>query len=218
MGFDRVQYKFTANSKIRKKLLKSSKVSLCFTRKIVLYSLTKFDILKPWNNIQSLRRFDWGFWQTSKQIHRKLQYKQKVFEEFQGMSRFSRKIFMYSSTKFGILKSWANIQSLRTFDLGFWETSKQIYRKLQYRVKTLKSSRVFLTFLEKWFCLRWPNLAFKNLEPIFYDSEDSIYAFDRLQHKFIRNSDLSKKFFKSLKVCLAFPEKLFCIRLPNLAY
>ena len=30
-------------------------------------------------------------WQTSKQIHRKLQYKDKVFEEFQGLSRFPRK-------------------------------------------------------------------------------------------------------------------------------
>ena len=149
MGFDRVQYKFIANSKIRKKLLKSSKVSLCFTRKIVLYSFTKFGILKHWTNIQSLRRFCWGFWQTSKQIYRRLQYKQKVFEEFQGMSHFSRKIVMYSSTKFGILKSWTNIQLLRTFDLVFWETWKQIYRKLQYRVKDFEEFQGLSDFPRK---------------------------------------------------------------------
>ena len=42
--------------------------------------------------------------QTSKQIYRKLKYREKVFEEFQRLLRFPRKIVLYSSTKFGILK------------------------------------------------------------------------------------------------------------------
>ena len=36
--------------------------------------------------------------------YRKLQYNEKVFEEFQGLSCFPRKIIFYSSCKFGILK------------------------------------------------------------------------------------------------------------------
>ena len=75
-----------------------------FPRKMVLYSSTKFGILKPWTNIPWPRRFDLGFWQTSKQIYQKLQYREKAFEELQGLSRLPRKIVLYSSTKFGILK------------------------------------------------------------------------------------------------------------------
>ena len=132
MGFDRVQYKFIGNSKIRKKLLKSSKVSLCFTRKNsivfahqiwyfqefeglsrfprknVLYSPTKFGILKPWANIQSLRSFDLGFWQISKQIYRKRQYGEKVFTKPQALPCFPTKMILYSPTKFGILKPSTN--------------------------------------------------------------------------------------------------------------
>ena len=46
---------------------------LCFTRKIVSYSLTKLGNFQCWtNNIPWLRRFTIGFWETSKQIYRKL--------------------------------------------------------------------------------------------------------------------------------------------------
>ena len=102
---------------------------------MILYSLTKFGIIKPWTNIPWLRRFDLGFWQTSKQIYRKLQYVEKVFREFQGLPRFPRKIVLYSSTIFGIIKPWANIPWLWTFDLGFWQSFKHIYRQLQYTEK-----------------------------------------------------------------------------------
>ena len=104
-----------------------------FPRKMVFYSSTKFGIMKPWTNIPWLRIFDWGFWQTSKQIFRKLQYRKKVFEELQGFLRFPWKMVLSSLTKFGIIRTWTNIPWLRLFDLGLWQTSKQIYRKLQYR-------------------------------------------------------------------------------------
>ena len=130
-----------------------------FPRKMILYSLTKFVIRKTWTNIQWLRVFDLGFWQTSKQVFRKLQYRKKVFGEIKGLSRFPRKMVFYSSTKFGIIKPWTNIQSLRRSNLGFWQTSKQIYRKLQYRKKVFGEFKVCLAFLEKWFCIRWPILA-----------------------------------------------------------
>ena len=42
--------------------------------------------------------------QTLKQIYRKPKYSKKVFEEFQRLPRFPRKMVLYSSTKFGILK------------------------------------------------------------------------------------------------------------------
>ena len=46
-----------------KKILVGFKLSL---EKMVLYSLFKIGIIKPWINIPWLRRFDLGFWQTSK--------------------------------------------------------------------------------------------------------------------------------------------------------
>ena len=105
----------------------------------MIFSLsTKFGIIKPWTNIQSLTRIKLGLWQASKQIYKKLQYKEKVLGEFQALPRFPRKMILYSWTKFGILKHWTNIPSLRRFDWGFWQTSKQICRKLQYKEKVFK--------------------------------------------------------------------------------
>ena len=102
---------------------------------MVLYSPIKFGILKPWTNILWLRRFDLGFWQTVKQIYWKLQYRDKVFGEFQGLPHFPKKMVLYSSTKFGVIKPWTNIPWLWRFDLGFSHTSKQIYRKHQCKEK-----------------------------------------------------------------------------------
>ena len=99
---------------------------------------TKFGILKPWTIISNLIRFDLGFWQASKQIYRKLEYSEKVLEEFQRLPRFSRKMVLYSSTKLWILKSWNIISNLIRFDLGFWQASKEIYRKLEHSKKDLK--------------------------------------------------------------------------------
>ena len=39
-----------------------------------------------------------------------------------------------------------------------------------------------------------------------------------LKNKFIGNSSIGRNFLKSSKVCLAFQEKWFCIRQPNLAF
>ena len=103
-----------------------------FLREIVLYSFTKFGIPKPWINFVSFTRFDWGFWQTSTHIYRKLQYWEKALQVFQGLPRSPRKIVLYSSTTFGIIQPFIDSQSLRRFDLVFWQTSKQFYRKLQY--------------------------------------------------------------------------------------
>ena len=86
---------------------------------------------EPFPDIQSLRRFDWSFLQASKYIYGKLWYKEKLFGKFQGLLCFTRKIVLYSLTKLGNFQRWTNIPWLRRFTIGFWETSKQIYRKLR---------------------------------------------------------------------------------------
>ena len=96
---------------------------------------------EPFPNIQSLRRFDWSFLQSSKYIYGKLWYKEKLFGKFQGLLWFTRKIVLYSLTKLGNFQRWTNIPWLRRFTIGFWETSKQIYRKLQYLEKRKQPSR-----------------------------------------------------------------------------
>ena len=137
------------------------------SQKSILYSTTKFFILDRWAIISNLIRFDWGFWQSSKPFYRKLKYRGKVLEEFQRLPRFPRKMDLYSSTSFRILKPWAIISKLIRFNLDFWQTSKPTYRRLRYREKFWKSFNVHLVFPEKWFCIRQPNLTFQSLESLF---------------------------------------------------
>ena len=76
-----------------------------FPRKVILYSLTKFVIIKTWTNIQWLSRLDLCFLQTSRQIYRKLQCTEKIFEKFQHLPRFFRKMVLDSWSKFCIFES-----------------------------------------------------------------------------------------------------------------
>ena len=105
---------------------------------MVLYLSTNFRILKPWATISNLIRFYLGFWQASKPFYRKLNYREKVLEEFQCFPRFPRKMVLYPSTNFCISKPWAIISNLIRLGLGFWEASKPFYRKLKYREKVLE--------------------------------------------------------------------------------
>ena len=59
-----------------------------------------------------------------------MRFEQKIFGKFQGLSSFTRKIALCSLTKFCVFESCTNIQSFRRFDIGFWQTLKQVYRKL----------------------------------------------------------------------------------------
>ena len=45
---------------------------------------------------------------------------------------------LYSSTNFCILKPWDIISSVISLDLGFWQASKPLYRKLKHREKVLE--------------------------------------------------------------------------------
>ena len=101
-------------------------------KEMVLYSWNKLSILKYYINIQSLRRWELRFWQISKQIYGKLQYKDKLLSKFQSLPCCLKKMVLYSSRKFHILELCTNIQSLRRFDLGLLEIPKHVYRSLQY--------------------------------------------------------------------------------------
>ena len=109
-----------------------------FPRKMHLYLSANLCISKPWAIISNLIRFYLRFWQASKPFSRKLKCRKEVSEEFQRFLRFPRKMVLYSSTNFCILKPWAIISNLIRFDLGFWQASKPFYRKLKYREKVLE--------------------------------------------------------------------------------
>ena len=119
------------------------------SQKILLYSSTKFFILNHWAIISNLIRFNWGFWQTSKSFYRKLKYRGKVLEEFQRLPRFPRKMDLYLWTNFCILKTSEIISNLIRFDLGFWQDSKPIYRKLEYTEKALEEFQHLRHFFRK---------------------------------------------------------------------
>ena len=184
---------------------------------MVLYLLARFGKIKPWSNNRWRRRIDLAFWKTLKQICGKIQYREEGFGDFEDLPQFSAKFFFYLSTKFAIMKLWTNIQRHRRFDLAFWKTSKQIYRKLRYREKILENCNIYIAFSEKWFCVCRVSLAKQSLQPIVNHPGGLIYAFGILKIKFIGNSNLERKFLQSFKICVAFPRKWFCITRPNLA-
>ena len=131
------------------KLFRKSQRLPCFPRKMVFYSSSIFCILKLFTNIQSHRRLNLGFWETSKQVYRKLQHGEKIFAKFQSQPCLPRKMVLCSLSKFGIRNAWTNIQWLRRFNLRFLQTSKQIYRKLQYTEKTFREGSTFALLSQK---------------------------------------------------------------------
>ena len=137
LGFLQASKQFYRKLKYRENNLEEFQCLPRFLRKMVLYLSTKFRILKPSAIISNFIRFDLGFWQPSKSFRRKLKYREKVLGEFQRLPRFPKKIVLYSSNKFGILKPSTIISNLISFDLGFWQASKPFYRKLKYRENNL---------------------------------------------------------------------------------
>ena len=66
-----------------------------FPRKMVLYLWSKFSILKHCTNIQSLRRLELRFWQTSKQIYGKSNMKKNFFQSFKVCLAASKRQFLF---------------------------------------------------------------------------------------------------------------------------
>ena len=141
---------------------------------MVFYSSTKIGFLKSWTNIPKLVRFNLVFWQTLEQIYRKLKYRESFFGEFQGLPRFRWKMVLYSSTKFDIWKPWTNIPYVLRWDLGYWQASKQSYRKLNYRgIFFGKFESLVEGFLKKYLFILRPGFEFCSLLSIFNGSEGS---------------------------------------------
>ena len=92
-----------------------------FFRKMVLFLLTKFCIAQPLTNIPSLRRFDLGSWQTSKQNYREIQYRENIFR---GDSRFAS---LSQRNGFVFVGQIWNYEPLNQYWLA---------RKIQFRILT----------------------------------------------------------------------------------
>ena len=137
----------------------------------------------------------------------KLQYRENVFPEFEGLHQFFREVVLYLLTKLGIIKPWTNIKSLSRFDLGLWQTSKWIFRKLQYKTIVVEDSQSFYCFPRKMVCCSYNK--FSILKPWTIIPWLKKFGFS--------NSNIWRKLLQSLKVCLDFPKKWFCICRPNLA-
>ena len=212
LGFWQASKPFYRKLKYREKVLEEFQRLPRFPRKMVLYSSTNFCILKPWAIISNLIRFHLGFWQASKPFYRKLKYSEKVLEEFQRLCRFSRKMVLYSSTNFHILKPWAIISNFIRFDLGFWQARKPFYRKLKYREKVLKEFQCLPRFPRE--LVLYSSTNFCNLKPwaIIPSLIRCDLSFWQAPNQFTRNSNIRRRFWKSFNVCLAFPGKWFCIR------
>ena len=174
---------------------------------MVLYSSTKLGILKPWGIISNLSRFDLGFWQASKTFYRKFKYREKVLEEFQHLPRFPRKIVLYSSTKFGILKPWTIISNLIIFDLGFWQTSKQIYRKLKYR-QVLEKFQRLSRFPRKIVLYSWTNFRILKHWAIISNLIRFDWGFWQAWKAFYRKLKYKEKILEECQYLTQFPRKM----------
>ena len=209
---------FYRKLKYREKVLEEFQRVPQFPKKMVSYSSTKFGILKPWTTISNLLRFYLVFWQAPKPFCRKLKYMENNLEEFQRLRRFTRKMVLYSSTKFGVLKPLTIVSNLIRFDLGFCQPSKQTYRKLEYSEKLLKEFQRLLRFPRKM--VLYSSTKFGILKP--WTSISNLIRFDlglrQPSNHFIGNSNMERTIWKSFNLCLGFPEKWFCIRQPILAF
>ena len=116
---------------------------------------------------------------------------------------------LYSSTKFGILKTWTNISWPRTFTFRFQNTSKQVYRQRQYQEKVSEAIQSLPRIPRKWFCIRQPNSAFSSLESIFHGPGDSIYDFCQIQTNLRQTSIYGERFWRVWSFTSLFQKKGF---------
>ena len=142
-----------------------------------LVFFNKFSIFKPYTNNQSLGIFDlgsrfsseWfdlGFWQTSKQFDRKLQYCNKLFRKFQDLPDFPRKTVLCSSIKFRFSSFIPIFNHLQNFICALARFSNGFIGNSSIRRRFFRCFKISVPFLEKWFIIHWPNLAFLSLVPI----------------------------------------------------
>ena len=175
---------------------------------MILYLSTNSRILKPWINIPNLIWFDLGFWQASKPFYRKPKYREKVLEEFQRLSRFPRKMVLYSSTNFRILKPSAIISNLIRFDLGLWKASKPLFRKLKYRGNVLEEFQRLPPFPRKMFFYSWTNFRILELWAIISNLIRFDLGFWEASKAFYRRLKYSEKVLQEFQGLPRFPRKM----------
>ena len=116
---------------------------------MVLYLLTKFGIIRPWTNIPWPRDSIKSLYRLQNKFIENLIIGRKFLGCLKGFSCFPRKMVLYLLTNFETITLWINFPWLRRFDLGCWQTSKQIYRKFQYRGKVFGEFQGFPCFPRK---------------------------------------------------------------------
>ena len=149
LGLWQASKPFYRKLKYNEKVLEEFQRLPRFTGKIVFLSSRNFPILNPWAIISNLIRFDLGFRQESKPFYTKQKYRKNVLEEFQCLPHFPRKMVLYSSTNFCILKPWVIISNHVRFDLGFWQASNPFYRKRKNRGNVLEKFQRLRHFTRK---------------------------------------------------------------------
>ena len=179
-----------------------------FPRKMVLYSSTKFSILKPWAIISNLIRFDLDFWYASKLFYSKLKYREKVLEDFQRLPRFPRKILLYSSTSFCILRPWAIISNLIRFVVGLWQASKPFIRKLKYRENVLKKFQCLPRFPRKFVLYSSTNICTLKPSAIILNLRRYDFGFWQTSKHFYRKLKYREKVLEEIQRLPRFARKI----------
>ena len=214
LDFWQVLKPFYRKLKYKEKDLEEFKRLPRFRRKMVLHLSTNFPILRPWAIISNLKSFDLGFWQSSKPFDTKLKYREEVMEEFQRLPRFPRKIVLYSSTNFYILKPWDFISNLIRFDLGFRQASKTFYRNLKYKEKDLEEFQSLPRFSKKMVLYSSTNFRILNPSAIISNLIRFDFHFWQASKPFYRTRKYKEKDLEEFKLLPRFRTKIV-LHLPN---
>ena len=208
LGFWQASKPFYRKLKNNEKVLEEFQCLPRFPIKTILYSSRKFCILNPWAIISKLVRFDLGFWQASKPFYRKLKDREKVLEEFQRLPRFSRRMVLYSSTNFRILKPGDIISNFVRFDLGFWQASKAFYRKLKNRENVLEEFQRLPRFARKIVFLLSTNFFILNPRTIISNLIRSNLGFCQASKPFYSKLKYQEKVLEEFQLLPRFPRRM----------
>ena len=115
----------------------------CFASEMVFYSLTKFCVFQPCRKTQSLRIFDLGILEA---LNRDYSQRIKFLVNITDSLAFPKNgvVFVEQIWHYKAFYKY----SIR-LELGFCQTSKQLYRKLKYKGETFSKVPRFAPFFQK---------------------------------------------------------------------
>ena len=115
-------------------------------------------------------------------------------ENFKVCLAFSEKMVWCSSNKFYI-EPFTNVESHRRFNLGFWQISERVYRKLQHGKKFFGKFQGLPCFLRKMVLYLWSKFSIlkhctniqslRRLELRFWRTSKQIYRKLQYEEKFL---------------------------------